>query len=332
MRTTTRLAAFILVASAALGPPAVAQTPAAAPVESQDSPTAQARQHFLRGVDLFKERNFRAALVEFQRAQDIAPNWRLYYNIAQTQFELHNYAGTLRSFQQYLAEGGQDIEETRRAEVQREIEKLRGRVAKVRLTVNEVGAEVRIDDEPAGTTPLPDPIVISAGHVKIEVRKGASTAVRYVDVAGGDDVAVDLVLAKEQAGGAPMNGPVATQPRPAAPVQAGRSNTGVWVGVAVTGALAAGAVVTGIVALGAKSDYDSELGAFPGSANDVDSARSKTKTFALATDILGGAAIASGIVTIVLASSGSSPSEPAATTSKVQVSLGPSSVALQGSF
>jgi hypothetical protein len=74
--------------------------------------------------------------------------------------------------------------------------------------------------------------------------------------------------------------------------------TPVYVGGGITLALAAGAAVTGVLALDAKSDYDKALDQVgePGAS----SARSRTKTFALTTDVLGGAAIAGAVVTIIL--------------------------------
>jgi hypothetical protein len=73
-----------------------------------------------------------------------------------------------------------------------------------------------------------------------------------------------------------------------------------WVSLAITGALAAGAVTTGVLALGAHSDAETKLGTLGVKASDVESAHSKTATLALVTDILGGAAIAMAGVTIGL--------------------------------
>src|SRR5262245_55283292 len=73
------------------------------------SPTDEARERFGRGVQLFHEGSLEAALAEFQKAHQLAPNYRLHYNIAQVQYELHNFVEALRSFWKYLAQGGSEI-------------------------------------------------------------------------------------------------------------------------------------------------------------------------------------------------------------------------------
>src|SRR5215813_11224181 len=45
-------------------------------------PARAAFAHFSRGLELYDEGDLRAALFEFTRAQEIAPNYKLFYNIA----------------------------------------------------------------------------------------------------------------------------------------------------------------------------------------------------------------------------------------------------------
>src|SRR5438046_1076480 len=65
-----------------------------------------AAKHFQRGVTMYTEADYRAALVEFRRAYEIAPNATVLYNIAQTYYQLQDYAGALVTFERYLAEAG----------------------------------------------------------------------------------------------------------------------------------------------------------------------------------------------------------------------------------
>jgi hypothetical protein len=72
----------------------------------------------------------------------------------------------------------------------------------------------------------------------------------------------------------------------------------VYVGLAATGAFTAGAVVTGVLALGKKSDFDdANTGATPDEAEDLSSS---TKSMNLVTDVLIGAAVVSAAVTTYL--------------------------------
>jgi hypothetical protein len=297
---------------------ASAQTPPA------PSPVEQARTHFTRGAELFKEGNFRAALVEFRRANEIAPNFRILYNLGQTYQELHDYVNALRAYEEYIDKGGAEIAADRRAEVEAEIRKLHGRVAQVTVKSDAEGAQLLVDDAPTGVTPLREPLLLSAGaHRLVLMRQGTSIAVTSVEVAGGDTVTVEL---KASPASAPPTPPVA----PRAQVSSGLG-AAFWVGVATTGALVVGTTVTGLIALDAKRDYSDKLGAFPGSRADVDAARDRTKHFALATDILGGAAILVGIGTVYLAVTAKGGEAPRNTPS-VGLLIGPTSLGVQGSF
>ena len=68
-------------------------------------------------------------------------------------------------------------------------------------------------------------------------------------------------------------------------------------GLAATGAFAVGAGVTGVLALGKKSDFDEANGHDPAEAEDL---RDQTKTLNLVTDVLIGAAVVGAGVTTFL--------------------------------
>ena len=138
---------------------------------------------FDRGVLLFNEGDFRAALVEFRRAYEMTGNYKMLYNVGQTEYELQDYAGALKSFQRYLEAGGTEIESGRRAEVEGEVKGLGARVAHLKITSNVDGAEVLIDDVLIGKTPLAEPVLVSIGRRKVTLQKdGAVSAPRVVEV------------------------------------------------------------------------------------------------------------------------------------------------------
>jgi hypothetical protein len=100
-----------------------------------------------------------------------------------------------------------------------------------------------------------------------------------------------------------------------------------WVSLAITGALTAGAVTTGVLALGAHSDAETKLGTLGVKSSDVEAAHSKVATLALVTDIVGGTAIAMAGVTIALGVT-SGKSAPA----KAALTLGPRGAVISGRF
>jgi hypothetical protein len=285
-------------------------------VARAQEPAAQAegRQHFRRGVDFFKEGDYRAALIEFKRAYELAPNYKVLYNLGQTSLELQDYASALRSFEKYLNDGGKEIAAARRTQVEAEVDRLKKRVARVEITTNVPDAEVFVDDVSVGRTPLA-PVAVSAGRRKFSATKGGITATRAVDLAGGDTTTIQLEIVEPVAPTPtpvtpPMRTPEPTRTpartdTPRAPALAPTppppepSNTGLWLGITATGALAAGAVATGIFALSAKKDFDSTVARFGVDAQTVSDARSKTRTLALVTDILAGATVLAGGITLL---------------------------------
>jgi hypothetical protein len=312
-----------------------------------EEPPAQVegRAHFKRGVDFFKEGDYRGAMIEFKRAYELAPNYKVLYNLGQTSLELQDYASALRSFERYLADGGKDILAPRRTQIEGEIEKLKKRVARVEIATSVPDAEVFVDDVSVGRTPLSAAVAVSAGRRKISALKGGLTAMRVIDIAGGDSTTVMLeivepVLAPSAAVGVagsrtPETGAVPRSPEgmrasagPSA-IESSR-NTGLWIGITVTGALAAGTIATGIFALRAKKDFDNTVARYGVEPQAVTDARQKTRTLALVTDIFGGATVVAGGITLIAALASGGPSKES--TQAVRVDITPSGLLASGTF
>ncbi|WP_437781329.1 PEGA domain-containing protein [Sorangium sp. So ce1097] len=304
--------------------------------------TAEADARFRRGVELYKEADYIAALTEFRRAHALAPAYQVLYNIAGACYQLKDYACSLRAFERYLADGGAHIAGDRRAEVERDIAVLRSRVATIDVSTSVPGVEVTVDDMPVGKTPLAEPLLLSAGRRRIIAEgPGRPAVVRVIDVAGGDHVQLEIVLPEARAlrgdaegvRGAPAPSPA--QPGAAvdsAPREQRSAPVVPWI---ATGALAAGAAVTGLLALGASADLEGELGAFPGDARAMDRARSRTATLALTSDLLTGAAVVVGGVSLYLTVVGGGSERDGrrrASSPSIRLSFAPASFRLAGSF
>jgi hypothetical protein len=304
----------------------------------QPSQVDQARTHYERGMQLFNEDNFEAALNEFERAYELAPSFRILFNMARIQRQQNNYAAALQNFQSFLAEGGTAVSDERRREIERDIEVLRSRVASVDVRVNVEGAELFVDDVPVcagiqgqrgciGKSPLSGPLLINPGRRKISAMKaGYGTASTLVRVVGSDRTNVRLELRPTTAGGAATN---------AVEAEGGSSGTlaiATWVG---TGAFAIAAGVTGVLALKAQNDLRERRDQYVGTSVALDDDSKKVKNFALATDILGGVAIvgavAATIFTIQAVSSGDEPAR-ADRGARLRFDVGPAGAALSGRF
>ncbi len=261
--------------------------------EESDDPTEEASERFRRGVKLYKDEDYVAALVEFKRAYELAPNYRVLYNLGQTSRGLKDYASALVAYQQYLDEGGDEIEEDRRNEVEKIVEDLTARVGKLTIVTNVDGAEIQVDDEVVGVSPLDEPVIVNIGKRRVDAsRDGYAPAKRVIEVAGRDELDVELALTDLTQKG----------PAPTTPIPAEESHIPVpgIVALSITAACGIATGVLGGLALSAKGERDDALGAFPGNPQTIADAQSKTDTMALATDIMIGVTSAAAITTLIL--------------------------------
>lgn len=316
-RSTSARTALVVLALALFG--ATAGTSAVAHAEAPHAdpgPAAvdEGRALFGKGVTLFRAGDFRAALEQFNHAYAAAPSFRIQFNVGQTCSELQDHACATKAFELFLADGGKQVPPAQRVIAEREIKRLRALVGSLHVVVNLAGAEVTVDDAPAGTSPISAALLVNAGRRKVSASKPPFAPVSsMIDVPAGDTVEVSLALA--DASGVPL---------PPSAVVAAPSRTPFWIGVSATSALAVATVIFGVVTLGAKSDLDGTVGRFGASADDISLARSKVDGLALVTDVFGGAAIlAAGITTYFFFST-----QPAST----RIGVGPGGISLQRAF
>lgn len=306
---------------------ALAQT-GAEPSEAQRN---EASAHFTRGVALYQEQAFRAALVEFERAYDIAPDHRLLYNIGQTKLRLQDYLGAVQSYETYLAEGGATVAPERRSQVESALTGLRERVGRLAITANRDAAEVFIDDVSIGKTPIQGTVPVNVGRHRVLVRAadGANES-QLISVAGGDIAEVTLTFAdtprQVAVSAAPSDAPKHMSTMRIAAISS-------WAGGA---ALLAGATVTGVLAMNKQQDLDDQLKTQVDDARAVQNKRDRIDTYALTTDVLIGAGAAAVVVGTVLwiADARGRRNDKAAEAGRVKlrVEVGPRAALLVGSF
>jgi hypothetical protein len=277
----TRLVTVVLLGIAAHGTTRIALADEGADAAAT-AKVEEAQKHFRRGKELYEENNFRGALVEMQRAYEISGNYRLLFDLGQIHYQLQDYPSAMSSFTRYLAAGRAEIPQARIDDVQKDIERLKGRIGTLRITSSKAGAQILVDDVPAGTAPLSEPVVVGAGRHKITATfEGQTTAPKVIDVAGTDSVDVSLAFVEAAA---PKGGDTTAKP-PGDTVEAPR-RAPVWVPWTITGGLLVATAATGIVALGKSSQLNTDLGTAGITRPQIDDAASATKTTALVTDVL----------------------------------------------
>jgi hypothetical protein len=266
-------------------------------VQTRPEKIAEARSHFGRGVQYYEDGDYRAALLEFERAYAIQAAYQLLYNLGQVSAELKDYANAERYFRGYLKEGGSSIGSERRSEVILELSRLRSRVGSLRIVTNQPGAEIRVDDHLLDKA-TSGPVRVSAGRREVAAEKqGYAPIRRVVDVLGGEEITVALDFT-------PMS------------VRADKedSNVAPWITGISSVALLIGSGAVGYSAYTDSSEYKRELDRVT-SQDRLDQLSSQAKTKALVSDILLGTAIAGSLLTIILLVTDGT-SETAATAAK----------------
>ena len=312
--------------------PTTGEATSAPAVSLSEDHKKEASSRFRRGVELFQEGAYRAALVEFEKAFEIAPDYRLLYNIGQTKLQLQDYLGATQSYENYLTEGGQEVPTARRDDVEKQLEALRERVGRIAVSANKEGAEVYVDDLRVGVTPLSGTVSVNVGQHRVygKARDGA-TDTEVIDVAGGELKEVRLELTTPEV--AVIIGGQAEE-KPMSPMKKGA--IGAWAGA---GAAGIAALVVGIMAKGKADDLDKANEKVGVKQSEVTDLRDSADTLAFTADAFGGLAILAGITGAVLWFMDSTDEEKASedgnqgeTEARMQWGIGLGSVSARGHF
>ncbi len=336
-----RSAVLGLVALGVFPHPALAGEAEAAPEAAVKDPESQARteaaERFQKGLAFYGEGDFQLALIEFERAHQLVPDFRVLYNIGQVAIQLGRFARARTALEAYLREGNAQLDEERRAAVSKDLEMLRGRTAFLVVSGAPDGAEVLIDELPQGETPLAGPLLLDAGEHRVVVRKPKHRLfTRWLTLAGAERLELSAVLEADS-----DNSVVGAQPGQVQPVSEptksaeGAGSPYLTAGWVAAGSLAAGALATGIAGLVHANDLQA-LRAEPDPDRSALEAKSaQASTWFLATDILAATALATAGVTLYFTlaqDNATSHSTTSASMQSLKVGVGPGSVRLFGTF
>jgi tetratricopeptide (TPR) repeat protein len=243
----------------------------------------EARVHFERGVELYRESSFDAALAEFERSNQLAPNPKILYNLAQVQAERHEYVAAVELLTKYLQSGGDDIPAERRRAVAEDMEKLRQRTAELTIEVSVDGADLFVNDVAIGRSPWTKPVHVNAGTCRVRAEKaGYAAKTQTITVAGADRPRVQLQL---------IQTPVLAQHSTRQQTITESNMTPFWLSLGATVVLGGTTAVLGGLTVNADHDLDQALNRFPARSESIDSSRRKLKTMAALTDGFGAATI-----------------------------------------
>ncbi len=268
------------------------------PADAPDAKMEEARMRYQRGLQLFNEGNYEAARVEFERAYQLAPTFKLLYNIGLSYEQLGDYVQAQVTLTKYLEQGGSEISEERRKEVEKELAQIRPRIARVVVIANVPGAQVTIDDNcgneaPAGIAtcgPMAEKreVLVNPGRRRFTLRKdGYLPETQVVTVAGSDRIELKMNLKELPKGSVEKKSNPHVLPM------------GIAWGVTVAGATTA--IITGVLANKAADDRQAAVDRFGATRDEIDDLQSKTRTLATVSDVFwigtGVAALAGGYFT-----------------------------------
>jgi hypothetical protein len=298
-----------------------------------DEPVQSASQLFEQGLELIEQQKYQEAAIAFRTAYELAPNYKVLYNVGEAERLVGHYARALEAYTRYLEEGGVEIEEDRAAYVRETIEELRWKVGAIQVECPVDGAVVLIDGRPSGHTPLPSAVSIDAGsHEVAVVDEGRELHRETVDVVG-EQVSWVVVKIEEPPVVTLPPAPersVAPAPDPSASAKAtaGSSTSSdgeperVWTWVAFGAAAATGvtAAITGNFALSRAREIDAQCveNTCPYELHDE---ADRARALALTADILLGVTAALVITgTVLYFNEGEAEGEPS--TSGVELTVG----------
>ncbi|MBN2529477.1 MAG: tetratricopeptide repeat protein [Deltaproteobacteria bacterium] len=156
--------------------------------------TRKAKAAFNKGASLFEAEKFDEAAVEFRKAYEIKPNWKLLYNIGQCEAAARHYDIALELFETYLVEGGDNIDVERTQDLLIEIDRLKKLVGYVEITGAPQSAEVTVNGRLRGQTPLIGKLAVTATiENNIAVQKDGETLFEQsLRVHSGQTEVIDL--------------------------------------------------------------------------------------------------------------------------------------------
>lgn len=184
------LALLLILTSASI-------TVAAQPASGSDAIVTQARARFKEGIEAAKRGDFPAAIAAFQQAHTLQPNDpETLRNLGAAYFHGGRRVEAARTLSKLLAEYGAELKN--RASAEELLAEAETSVGRLTITVDVDGAEVSVDGEKVGLSPLRGKWYVEAGdaHVVAAQHRDRRDEKSGVVVAAGAVQTVSLRLAQ----------------------------------------------------------------------------------------------------------------------------------------
>ena len=321
---------------------------------SDPSRITEGKKYFAAGVALVNDPDgarYEDALVQFKKAFEALGAWKVLVNIAICSLRLERDGEAIDAYEKYLVAGGQEIDKSERADIERDLATLRVQVVRVHLDLRASGGSIvdermdargsRIVNRYLATQRTID-LGVHPGHHLVTIQLGGQEARWEVDLPPGTPVhhTVEMPAAQSSVGTK-----TSSETRPTTDtsspikkdVRALRIASFAALGVGVVGLGAGTAFALRSVSQRAQADdICPDPNRCPISQRDTvngldDNARS-AKTFATVGFVVGGVAAGTGITLLVLAGNKQTPAAASPLGPQVRPWLGLGSLGVMGTF
>ena len=161
---------------------------------------AEARQRFQRGVDLYEERNYTAAMVEFQRAYELTRNPAVLFNISATHELSGHMVEALDAMLEYERLAPRDVVASRREAIDASLARIRRSIATIIVRVEAEGLSLMVDGLQRSVSEARTGLRVAAGRHRVTLSAPHyQTREEQFDVSGGNSVTITEGLAPERA-------------------------------------------------------------------------------------------------------------------------------------
>jgi hypothetical protein len=157
------------------------------------------KSHMENGVKLYNDKNYAAAMAEFQAAYEARPSPNPLLNVALCDKELFRYPQAIAALETALARHGEAMEPDDKKASEDAIKEMRALLGSVTVTLTPPAATLLVDGEEQPPAAAGKPLLLGPGTHKIAARApGHAPAEQSVTVSSGREQAVTLVLVPDK--------------------------------------------------------------------------------------------------------------------------------------
>ncbi len=275
-----------------------------APPVEPDPATKAAAKKLLDGGDAFFKKGdyyvkrkkpdqakdqYERALAAYIKARELVPNPKIFFPIATAEEKLEKWVDAATHYRLFLGQAG-EIDAKLRADAEKRLENVKLNVGVLALAISPEGAQVSIEGNVVGTSPLAEPLFLAPGEYLLTITAdGYKPTEQKLTIEAGSESEREFEL---ESAAVIIDTPRPPPPPPDIPMPPKPSKLPLYGAAGLTGAFFVGATVTGIIAVG-------KQGTFKDDGNDEDvreDARQSGKSMALLTDgLVLGTLVAGGV-------------------------------------